>query len=101
MYPSVYVRRCAQWEDLMKRSVVDEYKPKLGCLTSSSLATSVHRPLDLVQGRPSGPSDGAVVGSGIQALRDGKFDPPFAPSGTGSPQSGQQGQQGQQGSQAK
>lgn len=86
---------CPQWEDLMKRSVVDEYKPRLGCLTASSLATSVHRPADLVQGRPSGPSDGVVVGNGIQALRDGKFDPPITGTGTGSPQSGQSGQQGQ------
>jgi len=84
---------CPQWEDLMKRSVVDEYKPKMGCYTASSLATSVHRPMDLVSGRPSGPSDGVVAASGIQLLRDGKFDPPISGAGTGSPQSGQTGQQ--------
>jgi pilus biogenesis lipoprotein CpaD len=87
---------CPQWQDLMQRSQVDEYQPKLGCITASSLATSVHRPMDLVSGRPTGPSDGVVIANGIDALRAGKFDPPVTATGTGSPQAGQTGQQGQQ-----
>jgi pilus biogenesis lipoprotein CpaD len=82
---------CPQWDDLMNRRTVDEYNPKLGCLDAASLATSVHRPHDLVQGRPHGPSDAQTLDKGLQNLREGKYDPPVAPTGTGSPQSGQQG----------
>jgi pilus biogenesis lipoprotein CpaD len=83
---------CPQWKDLMQRNTVDEYKPKFGCLTASSLATSVHRPLDLVSGRPGGRTDGVIAAKGVEMLREGKFDPPITSAGTGSPQS-QQGQQ--------
>ena len=89
---------CPQWDDLMQRRMVDEYQPKLGCLDASSLATTIHRPEDLVQGRPSGPSDGQTLDKGLQNLRDGKLDPPVTGAGTGSPQSGASGQQGAQGS---
>ncbi len=82
---------CPQWDDLMKRRTVDEYKPKFGCLDAASLATTVHRPEDLVQGRRRGPSDGPTLDRGLQLLREGKLDPPVTSTGTGSPQSGQQG----------
>jgi pilus biogenesis lipoprotein CpaD len=82
---------CPQWDDLMKRRMVEEYKPKLGCLDASSLATTIHRPHDLVQGRPHGPSDAPTLDKGLQNLREGKYDPPVTSTGTGSPQSGQQG----------
>lgn len=82
---------CPQWDDLMRRRMVDEYKPMFGCLDASSLATTVHRPEDLVQGRRSGPSDAQTLDRGLQNLREGKFDPPVTSVGTGSPQSGQQG----------
>lgn len=85
---------CPQWDDFMIRRMVDEYKPKLGCLDASSLAVTVHRPGDLVQGRPSGPSDGPTLDRGLQQLREGKLDPPVTSAGTGSPQSGQSGQTG-------
>ena len=75
----------------MKRRMVEEYKPKLGCLDASSLATTVHRPLDLVQARPHGPSDAQTLDKGLQNLREGKYDPPVTPIGTGSPQTGQTG----------
>lgn len=84
---------CPQWDDLMRRRMVDEYKPKFGCLDASSLATTVHRPEDLVQGRRRGPSDAQTLDKGLQNLREGKLDPPVAAVGTGSPQSGQQGTQ--------
>jgi pilus biogenesis lipoprotein CpaD len=79
---------CPQWQELIKNSTADEYKPKFGCITASSLAATVHRPQDLIQGRPSGRSDGPVMERGIQQLREGKFDPPVTAAGTGSPQSG-------------
>ncbi|MCW5770809.1 MAG: hypothetical protein KIT16_04175 [Rhodospirillaceae bacterium] len=60
----------------------------MGCMTAASLATSVHRPADLVSGRPSGPSDGPTLDRGIQSLREGKFDTTYNSSGTGSPQAG-------------
>lgn len=82
---------CPQWDNLMKRRMVDEYRPKFGCLDAASLATSVHRPHDLVQGRPTGPSDSATLDKGLQNLREGKYDPPVTPISTGSPQSGSQG----------
>lgn len=82
---------CPQWDNLMKRRMVDEYQPKLGCLDAASLATTVHRPHDLVQGRPTGPSDGPTLDRGLQNLREGKYDPPVTPVSTGSPQSGTQG----------
>ena len=82
---------CPQWDDLMKRRMVNEYKPRFGCLDASSLATSVHRPADLVQGRPAGPSDAVMLDKGLQNLREGKYDPPVTPVTTGSPQSGQPG----------
>jgi pilus biogenesis lipoprotein CpaD len=85
---------CSQWDDLMVRRMVDEIKPKFGCLDASSLATTIHRPEDLVQGRPSGPSDGPTVDRGLQQLREGKLDPAITGTGTGSPQSGQTGQTG-------
>ncbi len=88
---------CPQWDDLMQRRMVDEYKPKLGCLDAASLAVTVHRPGDLVQGRPSGPSDAQTLDRGLQQLREGKLDPPVTAAGTGSPQSGASG--GQQGGQ--
>jgi pilus biogenesis lipoprotein CpaD len=81
---------CPQWNDLIKRSDVDEYKPTFGCLTASSLAATVHRPQDLVSGRPSGPSDGPTLDRGLQLLREGKFDPSINPVGTGTSLSGQQ-----------
>jgi pilus biogenesis lipoprotein CpaD len=83
---------CPQWDDFMVRRMVDEYRPRLGCIDASSLAVTVHRPGDLVQGRPSGPSDGATLDRGLQQLRDGKLDPPVTSTGTGSPQSGTAGQ---------
>jgi len=83
---------CPQWDDIMVRRRVDEYKPKFGCIDAASLATTVHRPADLIQGRPRGPSDALTLDRGVQQLRDGKLDPPIAPIGTGSPQSGQSGQ---------
>lgn len=82
---------CPQWNDLMQRRTVDEYKPRFGCLDAASLATTVHRPHDLVQGRPTGPSDAQTLDKGLQNLREGKYDPPVAPITTGSPQSGTQG----------
>lgn len=82
---------CPQWDDLMKRRTVDEYKPKFGCLDAASLATTIHRPHDLVQGRPTGPSDAQTLDKGLQNLREGKYDPPVAPVSTGSPLSGTQG----------
>jgi pilus biogenesis lipoprotein CpaD len=82
---------CPQWNDLMTRRTVDEHNPKFGCFDAASLATSVHRPADLVQGRPTGPSDGPTLDRGLQQLREGKLDPPVAATGTGSPQSGQTG----------
>lgn len=82
---------CPQWDDLMKRRTVDEYKPRFGCLDASSLATTVHRPHDLVQGRATGPSDAPTLDKGLQNLREGKYDPPVTPITTGSPQSGQTG----------
>jgi pilus biogenesis lipoprotein CpaD len=82
---------CPQWDDLMRRRFVDEYKPMFGCLDAASLATTVHRPEDLVQGRRQGPSDAQILDKGLQNLRDGKFDPPVTSTGTGSPQSGQPG----------
>jgi type IV pilus biogenesis protein CpaD/CtpE len=82
---------CPQWDDLMRRRMVDEYKPKFGCLDASSLATTVHRPEDLVQGRRRGPSDAQTLDKGLQNLREGKLDPPVTSVGTGSPQAGQQG----------
>ena len=82
---------CPQWNNLMQRNMVDEYQPKLGCMDASSLATSVHRPEDLVSGRPSGPSDAQTLDKGLQNLREGKLDPPVTGTGTGSPQSGAQG----------
>ena len=78
---------CPQWEDLIKRSHVEEYKPKLGCLTASSLAATVHRPQDLISGRPLGPSDGPTIDRGLQLLREGKFDAPVTTTGTGTAQS--------------
>ncbi|MBL8661841.1 MAG: hypothetical protein JNM29_03400 [Candidatus Odyssella sp.] len=78
---------CPQWDNLMKRRTVDEYRPQFGCLDAASLATSVHRPHDLVQGRPTGPSDGPTLDKGLQNLREGKYDPPVTPVSTGSPQS--------------
>jgi pilus biogenesis lipoprotein CpaD len=82
---------CPQWDDIMVRRRVEEYKPKFGCIDAASLATTVHRPADLIQGRPRGPSDALTLDRGVQQLRDGKLDPPIAPVGTGSPQSGQTG----------
>jgi pilus biogenesis lipoprotein CpaD len=82
---------CPQWDDLMKRRTVNEYKPRFGCLDAASLATTVHRPHDLVQGRATGPSDAQTLDKGLQNLREGKFDPPVTPVTTGSPQSGTQG----------
>ncbi len=79
---------CPQWDDLMKRRTVEEYRPKFGCLDAASLATTVHRPHDLVQGRATGPSDAQTLDKGLQNLREGKYDPPVAPISTGSPQSG-------------
>jgi type IV pilus biogenesis protein CpaD/CtpE len=70
---------------------VDEHNPKFGCFDAASLATSVHRPADLVQGRPTGPSDGPTLDRGLQQLREGKLDTPVTATGTGSPQSGTQG----------
>lgn len=78
---------CPDWNHLMQRGDVSEHKPKFGCLNASSLAVTVHRPQDLVSGRPSGPSDGPTVDRGLQLLREGKLDPPVTASGTGSPQS--------------
>ncbi len=78
---------CPQWDDLMKRRTVDEYRPRFGCLDAASLATTIHRPHDLVQGRPTGPSDGPTLDKGLQNLREGKYDPPVTPVSTGSPQS--------------
>jgi len=83
---------CPQWDDVMVRRMVDEHNPKFGCVDAASLAVSVHRPADLVQARPHGPSDAPTLDKGLQNLREGKYDPPVAASGTGSPQSGQQGQ---------
>ena len=82
---------CPQWDDLMKRRTVDEYRPKFGCLDAASLATTIHRPHDLVQGRATGPSDAQTLDKGLQNLREGKYDPPVAPISTGSPQSGTSG----------
>ncbi len=80
---------CPQWDDLMKRRTVDEYNVRLGCLDAASLATTVARPYDLVQARPTGPSDGPTLDRGLQNLREGKYDFPVVGAGTGSPQSGQ------------
>jgi pilus assembly protein CpaD len=74
---------CPEWERLMKEGTVNEYKPKVGCWTASSLAASVHNPRDLVSGRPLGPSDGPTLNRGLQLLREGKFDPKIDPEGTG------------------
>ncbi len=82
---------CPQWDDLMKRRTVNEYRPQFGCLDAASLATTVHRPHDLVQGRATGPSDAQTLDKGLQNLREGKYDPPVTPITTGSPQSGQTG----------
>ena len=71
----------------MKRNLVNENKPSFGCLNASSLAASVHQPQDIIAGRRSGPSDGPTLDRGVQLLREGKFDPPVTPVGTGSPQS--------------
>lgn len=81
---------CPQWENIIKRSDVDEYKPTFGCINSSSLAASVHKPADLLQGRPQGPSDGPTLDRGLTLLREGKFDPSINPLGTGTSLSGQQ-----------
>jgi len=82
---------CPQWDELIKNSTVDEHKPKLGCLTAASLAATVHRPQDLVSGRPPGPSDGQTIDRGLQLLREGKFDPSVTGAGTGTAQSAQPG----------
>jgi pilus biogenesis lipoprotein CpaD len=81
---------CPQWQNIIKRSDVDEYKPSFGCINSSSLAATVHKPADLVQGRPQGPSDGPTLDRGLTQLREGKFDPSINPVGTGTSLSGQQ-----------
>jgi pilus biogenesis lipoprotein CpaD len=85
---------CPHWDNLMVRRMVDEFDYKFGCLDAASLATTVHRPHDLVQARPHGPSDGPTLDKGLQNLREGKYDPAVTATGTGSPQSGQSGQQG-------
>ena len=82
---------CPQWNDLMQRRTMSEYKPQFGCFDAASLATTVHRPHDLVQGRATGPSDAQTLDKGLQNLREGKYDFPVVGAGTGSPQSGQQG----------
>lgn len=82
---------CPQWDDVMKRRTVNEYRVQFGCLDAASLATTVHRPHDLVQGRATGPSDAQTLDKGLQNLREGKYDPPVTPITTGSPQSGQTG----------
>ena len=70
-------------ERLLKEGTVNEYKPKIGCWSASSLAASVHNPRDLISGRPLGPSDGPTLNRGLQLLREGKFDPKIEPEGTG------------------
>jgi len=82
---------CPEWDNLMVRRMVDENNHRFGCFDAASLATSVHRPHDLVQGRPHGPSDAQTLDKGLQNLREGKYDPPITSAGTGSPQAGQQG----------
>ena len=37
------------------------------------------------------PSDAQTLDKGLQNLREGKYDPPVTPIGTGSPQTGQTG----------
>ena len=78
---------CPEWNELVKRNVVNESKPSFGCLNASSLAATVHQPQDLVAGRRHGPSDGPTLDRGLQQLREGRFDPPVTPISTGSPQS--------------
>lgn len=79
---------CPQWRTFVAKGHVDENNGKLGCMTAASLATSVHRPQDLVSGRPLGPSDAPTLDRGLQNLREGKFDPTYSSAGTGSPQAG-------------
>ncbi len=79
---------CPEWDRLMKQSVVDEYKPRLGCLTAASLAASVHRPRDLDHGRVPGNSDAQVLDKGLQSFREGKFDAKPDPVGAGTTNSG-------------
>jgi type IV pilus biogenesis protein CpaD/CtpE len=75
----------------MKRNEVSELKPRFGCLNAGTLAASVHRPRDLVQPRPGGPSDAQTLDRGLQQLREGKFDAKPEPEGAGTRSSGSSG----------
>ena len=44
-------------------------------------------PVKQGRGATEEPSDGPTLDRGVQLLREGKFDPPVTPVGTGSPQS--------------
>jgi pilus assembly protein CpaD len=79
---------CPEWDRLMKRNEVDEHKLRFGCFNAASLAASVNRPRDLVQPRPSGPSDAQTLDRGLQQLREGKFDAKPDPEGAGTRSSG-------------
>jgi pilus biogenesis lipoprotein CpaD len=79
---------CPEWDRLMRTNTLEEHKPRFGCINAASLAASVHRPMDLVSGRPTGPSDGPTLDSGLQKLREGKLDAKPESEGSGTKSSG-------------
>jgi pilus biogenesis lipoprotein CpaD len=79
---------CPEWGRLMATMTVDEYRPRFGCLTASTLAASLDEPRDLEGGRPLGKGHGPVYDRGVRDLRDGKLDPKIAFPTVGSVSSG-------------
>ncbi len=74
---------CPEWHRLMSTATMDEYRPRFGCITASTLAASLDRPRDLEGGRPLGSGEGAVYDKGVRDLRDGKLDPKIVFPGVG------------------
>jgi type IV pilus biogenesis protein CpaD/CtpE len=72
---------CPEWRELMDKGDVDVFSYRLGCLNASSLAATVHRPADLVSGRPLANAKGGEFDRSHGEFRDGKSDPPPKPDG--------------------
>jgi type IV pilus biogenesis protein CpaD/CtpE len=72
---------CPEWRELMDKGDVDVFSYRLGCLNASSLAATVHRPADLVSGRPLANAKGGDFDRGHGDYRDGKSDPQPKPDG--------------------
>lgn len=72
---------CPEWRELHTTGDIDVFTYKLGCLNASALAATVHRPADLVSGRPLGNAKGGDFDRGHGDFRDGKSDPPPKPDG--------------------